>query len=58
MPKIARWFINNAPVLIRDLAGLTGAALISFGAAEVYAPAGWIVGGAFLIAAAIMNARG
>lgn len=58
MPKIARWFITNAPVLIRDAAGLAGAALIALGAAEVYRPAGWIVAGVALIAAAILSARG
>lgn len=29
--------------------GLTGAALVSWGAAMIYTPAGWIAGGGFLL---------
>jgi hypothetical protein len=33
------------------LPGLAGAALVAWGAAQVYAPAGWILGGVFLLMA-------
>lgn len=42
--------------LVLDAIGLTGAALITYGAHLVYAPAGFIVGGLFLLAAAWLAA--
>jgi hypothetical protein len=44
--------------LIEVLALLSGAALIAYGAFEVYKPAGPIVGGLLLIAGVILRARG
>ena len=41
-----------------DALALTGAALVSFGAYEIYRPAGFIVGGALLLAASVYGARG
>lgn len=43
--------------LIIDLAGLAGATAISYGAWLVYEPAGFIVGGTLLLAAAWIGAR-
>ncbi len=40
------------PDLLRDVAGIAGAAAISYGAWQVYRPAGWIVGGALAVAGA------
>lgn len=43
--------------LIRDAAGLAGAAAVTFGAWSIYAPAGFIAGGLMLLAAAVLTAR-
>jgi hypothetical protein len=45
-------------IALRDAAGLFGAALVAYGAWLVYAPAGFIAGGALLIAGAFLAARG
>lgn len=47
-----------APELLRDAAGLLGAALVSYGASAIYPPAGWIAAGGFLLAGAWLSARG
>ena len=44
--------------LVRDLAGLAGAAFIAYGAWLIAAPAGFIVGGLLLIVGAWLDARG
>jgi hypothetical protein len=36
---------------------LSGAGAVSFGAGQVYLPAGWMVGGVFLLAAGVLAAR-
>jgi hypothetical protein len=41
-----------------DALALAGAILVSYGAWLVYRPAGFIVGGALLLAASIYGARG
>jgi len=46
------------PVILRDLAGLLGAASVAYGARLIYAPAGYIVGGLLLIAGSLFIARG
>lgn len=43
-----------APALIRDGAGLSGVALIAYGAWLVYEPAGFIVAGTLLVAGALL----
>ena len=40
-----------------DLVGVAGAAAITFGAWSVYRPAGWIVGGALALVAAVLLGR-
>lgn len=40
------------------LVGLAGAALISFGAWQIYAPAGFIAAGVLLLAGVLFSARG
>lgn len=50
-----------APLLapaLRDAAGIAGASLIAYGAWRIYAPAGFIVGGALLLAGSLLLARG
>jgi hypothetical protein len=44
--------------LVPDALLIGGAGAVSFGAGMVYLPAGWIVGGAFLLAVGWMAARG
>lgn len=44
------------PTVVRDLAGLAGAGGVSYGAWLIYEPAGFIVGGALLLAGAILAA--
>jgi hypothetical protein len=46
-----------AAELLIDLLGIIGAGLIAYGAGSVFEPAGYIVGGAFLIVAAAVLAR-
>lgn len=43
--------------LLCDIFGLTGAGLLSFGAWQVYEPAGFIVLGLLLLSGAIYGAR-
>jgi hypothetical protein len=45
------------PTILIDIAGLTGAALVSFGAWQIYRPAGFIVGGVFLLVGSFLTAR-
>lgn len=52
-----RRFLSVWPTLIRDLAGLAGAGMISAGAGMIYLPAGLIVAGFMLVAAAVLSAR-
>jgi hypothetical protein len=44
-------------VIARDLAGLTGGGLITWGVAMIYRPAGFIVAGCLLIGASLLLAR-
>jgi len=49
---------GHLPDLARDLAGLAGAGLISYGAWIIYRPAGFLVAGAMLIVGSFLAARG
>ncbi len=49
--------LSALPVFLRDAAGVIGAALIAYGAWRVYAPAGYIMGGALLLTGSILLAR-
>lgn len=42
---------------LRDAAGVAGAASVSYGAWLIYEPAGFIVGGSIVLAAALLAAR-
>lgn len=48
---------NRIAGLLRDAAGVAGAALIAYGAWCVYRPAGPIVGGLLLLAGALLVGR-
>jgi hypothetical protein len=52
-----RKILAALPVVFRDVTGLTGASLVSYGAWLVYHPAGFIVAGALLLAGALLDAR-
>lgn len=52
----ARGLLAVVPVLVRDLVGLAGAGLVAYGAWLIYPPAGFLAGGALLIAAAALAA--
>lgn len=43
--------------IAHSLVGLAGAAMVSWGASMIYSPAGWIIGGGFLIWAALELSR-
>ena len=46
------------PGLVRDLAGLCGVGLVSYGAWMIYPPAGFITAGILLIVGALLLALG
>lgn len=46
------------PSLVRDLAGLCGVGLVSYGAWLIYPPAGFIAGGILLIVGALLISLG
>lgn len=48
---------TRSAIILRDLSGLIGAAMISAGAGMIYLPAGMIVGGGLLVAGAVLTAR-
>ena len=48
---------HKLPLLLRDLAGLAGVAAISTGAWMAWPPAGFMVGGALVLAGALLSAR-
>ncbi len=50
--------LKVAPAAARDLVGLIGLVMIVNGVAQIYGPAGWIVGGLVLVAHAVLTARG
>lgn len=45
------------PAVLRDGAAIAGAAILTYGAEQVYRPAGFITGGVLLLGAAIMAGR-
>lgn len=53
----ARGMLAALPALVRDVTGLAGAGLVSYGAWLVYVPAGFVTGGVLLMAAALLAAR-
>ena len=53
-----RTIAGVVPGLVRDLAGLCGVGLVSYGAWLIYPPAGFIVGGFLLILGALLLALG
>ncbi|MBX9944858.1 MAG: hypothetical protein K2Y40_12315 [Reyranella sp.] len=53
-----RTIAGVVPGLVRDLAGLCGVGLVSYGAWMIYPPAGFIAGGILLIVGALLIALG
>ena len=53
-----RTIAGVVPGLVRDLAGLGGVGLVSYGAWMVYPPAGFITAGILLIVGALLLALG
>lgn len=49
--------VAAVPALCRDLAGISGAGCMTYGAWLAYRPAGFVLGGAFLITASFLLAR-
>lgn len=43
---------------VRDAAAVLGVVLVSYGAWLAYAPAGFVIGGALVLAGALLSARG
>jgi hypothetical protein len=54
---VVKLFVTALPSLLRDLSGIAGCALVSYGAWRAYEPAGFIVGGVLLASAAFLSAR-
>lgn len=54
------WKISTAALFAfaRDVAGLSGLVLVSYGAWLVWTPLGFIVGGGLMLAGAVVSARG
>ncbi len=50
-------FAKAVRIDVNDVAALSGAGLLSYGAGEIYRPAGFIVMGGLLIIGAFLNAR-
>lgn len=50
-------FTDSARQMVPDLLMFLGICLISYGAAQIYAPAGWISAGGFAFAFGFMAAR-
>lgn len=50
--------LSALPALLRDVVGLAGAAAVAYGSWLIYAPSGWIVGGALALTGALLLARG
>ena len=57
MRKLLGAVLDATPVVLRDLSGLGGVVSATFGAWQIYHPAGWVVGGLFLIAGAWLAAK-
>ena len=57
MKKFLGALLDAGPVVMRDLSGLGGVLSATVGAWQIYRPAGFIVGGLFLIAGAWLLAR-
>ena len=53
-----RTIAGVVPGLVRDMAGLCGVGLVSYGAWLIYPPAGFITGGILLIVGALLISLG
>ncbi len=48
-----QWFFKTIPKMIPDILAISGAVTISYGTGIIYVPLGYIMGGVFLIIAAV-----
>jgi hypothetical protein len=48
--------VKLAITIFRDLAGVAGAGVLDYGIFQIYSPAGYIAGGAILLAATLLMA--
>lgn len=55
--KFVRLIAGNAPGIVLTGVGVVGVCAITYGVAMMYEPAGYIVGGGFALAAALMLDR-
>jgi len=55
--RALRAIVSALPAMARDLVGIAGAGLISYGAWLAYPPAGFVIGGALMVMAAVLMAR-
>lgn len=58
LASAVRTIAGVVPSLVRDLAGLCGVGLVSYGTWMIYPPAGFITGGILLIVGALLIALG
>jgi hypothetical protein len=58
LASAVRTIAMAVPSLVRDLAGLCGVGLVSYGAWMIYPPAGFITGGLLLIVGTLLIALG
>lgn len=56
--KVIKRVLAAAPMVLADIAGTVGAGLIAYGAWLAWPPAGFVVGGLQLMAAAVLYLRG
>lgn len=57
LASLALTYADAAASVLRDVSGLAGGALLSYGAWLAYKPAGFIVAGVLLLAGAVLAAR-
>jgi hypothetical protein len=54
---MTRKILGALPILLRDFVGLIGCAAMTYGAWQIYEPAGWMLGGMLLLVGAGALAR-
>jgi hypothetical protein len=53
--NLMRSLVRALPEMLRDLVGLVAVAAITFGAWQIYVPAGWIVGGGLFLTGVVLH---
>lgn len=52
LEAVKAWAVKAAPDMVREVCGLSGVGLVTFGISQIYGPAGYIFAGLCLIAIA------